>query len=293
MADFLEVLDAGPGWTQVRNSDGEIVTVEGNRNWRNNNPGNIEYGDFARSQGAIGTDGRFAVFPTYEAGRTAKGNLIFSSPSYQDLTLEQAINRYAPPFENNTASYLNQVVNASGIPSSTIMSQIPQSSRGSILDAMQQIEGWKVGTMNGVKAPAPAPTALGYASLPKVGPTGGPALNAINKAIMAPAAPAPAKQGFFGNIMSAASAPLMRAANTAGAVPGAIMRGNPAGTIAGRTAFLDPMVQNIFSNGSPITPEAVMMAERATNQSGDQSVGNQKEAAQVRQTAQNYRENRR
>ncbi len=44
----------------------------GSRSWRNNNPGNIEYGPFARSMGATGTDGRFAKFPSYEAGRRRK-----------------------------------------------------------------------------------------------------------------------------------------------------------------------------------------------------------------------------
>lgn len=156
MADFVEVVDAGRGWTQVRDAEGNVYKLEGARNWRNNNPGNIEYGDFAKSLGAVGSDGRFAVFPSYDAGRQAKERLIFSSPSYRDLTLEQAISRYAPPNENNTRAYVNQVAAAAGVPASTPMSQIPTQVRGNVLNAMERVEGFKPGrTYNaeGVRLP--------------------------------------------------------------------------------------------------------------------------------------------
>lgn len=156
MAEIVEVIDAGPGWTQVRDSEGNVFRMEGARNWRNNNPGNLEYGNFAKSLGAVGSDGRFAVFPSYEAGRQAKEQLIFSSPSYRDLTLEQAISRYAPPNENNTRSYINQVAAAAGVPASTPMSQIPQSVRGNMLNAMERVEGFSPGrTYNAQGIPVP------------------------------------------------------------------------------------------------------------------------------------------
>lgn len=156
MADFVEVIDAGNGWTQVRDAEGNVFKLEGARNWRNNNPGNLEYGEFAKSLGAVGSDGRFAVFPSYEAGRQAKERLIFASPSYRDLTLEQAISRYAPPNENNTRSYINQVAAAAGVPASTPMNQIPSTVRGNILNAMERVEGFKPGrTYNEQGIPLP------------------------------------------------------------------------------------------------------------------------------------------
>lgn len=156
MDEFVEVVDAGQGWTKVRDAEGNVYKLEGARNWRNNNPGNIEYGDFAKSLGAVGSDGRFAVFPSYETGRQAKEQLIFSSPRYRDLTLEQAISRYAPPNENNTRAYINQVAAAAGVPASTPMSQIPTSVRGNILDTMERVEGFKVGrTYNDQGIPIP------------------------------------------------------------------------------------------------------------------------------------------
>jgi hypothetical protein len=51
------------------------------RNLRNNNPGNLEYGDFAKSHGATGSDGRFAIFSTMEAGMAAQEALLRSKYS--------------------------------------------------------------------------------------------------------------------------------------------------------------------------------------------------------------------
>jgi hypothetical protein len=45
---------------------------EGTLAWKNNNPGNIKIGKFARSMGAIGRDMQgHAVFPDAETGRNA------------------------------------------------------------------------------------------------------------------------------------------------------------------------------------------------------------------------------
>lgn len=48
------------------------------RGFRNNNPGNIEFGPFARQAGAVGSDGRFAVFPDMNAGKHAMVRLLRS-----------------------------------------------------------------------------------------------------------------------------------------------------------------------------------------------------------------------
>ncbi len=66
--------------------DGSI-NVGGDRNWRNNNPGNIEAGGFADSQGAIGSDGRYDT-----AGYTsfiAQNVGVDASTAMSDLTADQ------------------------------------------------------------------------------------------------------------------------------------------------------------------------------------------------------------
>ncbi len=75
---------------------------------RNNNPGNIEAGRFADAHGAAGSDGRFAIFPSPEAGFGALRALL-SGPAYHGLTVAAAVAKYAPSTENNTALYVEHV----------------------------------------------------------------------------------------------------------------------------------------------------------------------------------------
>jgi len=147
--DIAAIVEAGPGFLVVRRPDGSVQKLTGARNWRNNNPGNIEYGDYSRSMGAIGTDGRFAVFPTYAMGKRAKEKLIFEGSKYQGLSLTDAISRYAPPSENNTAWYQRIVLAAVG-GVNKLMNQYTASERSSILAAMEKVEGFKVGKVQDV-----------------------------------------------------------------------------------------------------------------------------------------------
>ena len=71
----------------------EGTFLQGTRPQRDNNPGDIEYGAFARAHGAIGSDGRFAIFPDMATGFQAMAALL-SSPSYRKLTLGEALHRW-------------------------------------------------------------------------------------------------------------------------------------------------------------------------------------------------------
>lgn len=155
---IIEVLQVGMGYNIVRMADGVVVRRKGNFNWRNNNPGNIENGSFAKSAGALtlpkngsGLAARFAIFPTYEIGRSAKARLLFESPGYRNLSVSQAIARYAPPSENNTRAYQQQCIAAVGGDFTMRMLTDPQ--RKSLLDTMQRIEGYKVGLITKDVAP--------------------------------------------------------------------------------------------------------------------------------------------
>ncbi len=152
---FAKVVEAGKGYTVVIDGAGNAVRREGTRAWRNNNPGNIEYGPFAQSMGAVGTDGRFAVFPTYEQGRRAKAQLLWASKGYRGKTIGQAIARYAPAFENDTRAYTRAITSAIGAKSDTLMSDLTSRQREMMLDAMERVEGFRPGKENGVQAVAP------------------------------------------------------------------------------------------------------------------------------------------
>lgn len=161
--EIAEVLETGPGWNRVRGTDGNIYTLKGDYNWRSNNPGNIEYGPFAISQGAIGSgavpqgrDRGFAIFPSLSAGEEARRALQFESPRYRDLTIEQAISRYAPPNENDTQGYINAVTRAAGVPAGTKMSELTPQQQASFLAAQSQVEGMRQGDIfnaEGIRLP--------------------------------------------------------------------------------------------------------------------------------------------
>ena len=83
---------------------------EGSRSYRNNNPGNITAGSFTERYGAVGSDGRFAIFASYDDGRYALRVLLFNTRVYPTLTVEEAIARYAPASENDVEVYVLAVV---------------------------------------------------------------------------------------------------------------------------------------------------------------------------------------
>lgn len=153
---FSKVLRTGPGWVEAADANGRVIRREGARNWRNNNPGNLEYGDFAKKHGAIDTDGRFAVFPSMEDGKKAQEALLFESDGYRGHTVRSAISRYAPPSENNTGSYVDTVATAIGVNPDTPLAELSPEQRSAMVNAMHKVEGFKPGKtiINGVMSAA-------------------------------------------------------------------------------------------------------------------------------------------
>jgi hypothetical protein len=174
-ASVQSIVEMGNGYNIIKTPEGKLIKQEGNWNWRNNNPGNIEYGEYALSMGAIPfspgqtkpnkPQERFAIFPTYEMGRRAKEKLIFEQAvsthkagPYSKLTIDAAIEKYAPPFdkngkkENETGVYQKKVKDALrsvGVTDTMMakktMSEYTPAERNAILNAMEQMEGYGAG----------------------------------------------------------------------------------------------------------------------------------------------------
>lgn len=86
------------------------------RGIRNNNPGNLRYGNFAASHGASGQDsGGFAIFRTMEEGVAAQKALLASYLKNKIDTIRKVLQKYAPSSENNTSAYINDVSRRTGI----------------------------------------------------------------------------------------------------------------------------------------------------------------------------------
>lgn len=85
------------------------------RGIRNNNPGNIQKGvGFAGE--VEGNDSRFATFRTPEDGiRATARNLLTYQRQHGLDTVRDIVNRWAPPSENDTGAYVQQVARALGV----------------------------------------------------------------------------------------------------------------------------------------------------------------------------------
>lgn len=131
-----------------------VLRQGGTRAWRNNNPGNISRGSFAAAQGAIGDDGRFAVFPDEGTGFAAIIALL-STETYRALSLRDAIFRYAPPNENPSESYLHFISRRSGVAPEEVLHTLSAGKRQAVAEGIQVIEGWRPGAEIPIQ-PAPA-----------------------------------------------------------------------------------------------------------------------------------------
>lgn len=87
------------------------------RGIRNNNPGNIEWGN--DWQGLVPpeqrTDERFAQFIAPEYGIRAMAKIIRSYANRGAVSVRAIISNWAPPSENDTASYVAHVANNIGM----------------------------------------------------------------------------------------------------------------------------------------------------------------------------------
>lgn len=85
------------------------------RGIRNNNIGNIRVSK-DQWEGATGDDGSFVTFDSPESGVRALAKNLQSYGRQGYDSIEKIINRWAPPSENATQSYIDSVVAATGIP---------------------------------------------------------------------------------------------------------------------------------------------------------------------------------
>lgn len=87
---------------------------------RNNNPGNIEFGPFAKKWGGeLGEGGRFASFPMMSDGFRVLCELLqayyaIKRPDRID-TIKEVVNRWAPSNENNVKAYIADLCATTGL----------------------------------------------------------------------------------------------------------------------------------------------------------------------------------
>jgi hypothetical protein len=136
------------------------------RGIRNNNPLNLEYRE---NQGAIGSDGRFGVYSTMAEGIAAAERQLLL---YQDRdglnTIRGIISKWAPPNENDTASYIAAVSAAMGVgpdvpldlrnrqTAESLISAMIRRETGQSIDPATVSRGFDIGTNRmGPRVPVP------------------------------------------------------------------------------------------------------------------------------------------
>jgi hypothetical protein len=143
------------------------------RGIRNNNPLNLEY---RPDQGAIGSDGRFGVFPTMEAGVAAAARQLKMYRDQHGLnTVSGIVGRWAPAGENNTNAYILSVAKAMGVDPNAQLDLDNPAVMSSLISAMARVE-------NGRRIDGAA-VQRGVGGVSQAGPR----LNSGNTALLPPA----------------------------------------------------------------------------------------------------------
>lgn len=110
------------------------------RGYSNKNPGNIRKTKTLWLGEIQGTDKDFKTFKSMAYGYRAIFVVLNTYMKKGINTIEQMINTYAPPIENNTKSYINFVVLKSGKSKDSLISPIDFKTLKLIVGAISHIE---------------------------------------------------------------------------------------------------------------------------------------------------------
>jgi hypothetical protein len=138
-----------PGEIYYTHSDGSRhANIAGSLTWRANNPGALRSSQLTKRMGEIGmTANGFAIFPDEETGRRAQLALL-KTPRYQNKTIAQAINIYAPALDgNNPQSYAAKVARDLMVSVNTFMRDLSDNQLIQVAATIRRIEGWRPGTV--------------------------------------------------------------------------------------------------------------------------------------------------
>lgn len=144
-----KVLETSKYMVTIELADGSVVKrTGGSLSWRLHNPGRLSHGKFTKSMGAIGDDGRYAVFLTEAEGRKANKVMLFEDQrmGFSNLTILQAVEKYAPEtIGGKPLQYAMVLAKAAGTKTSTLMRELNEDQREKVLDAIQVMESYTKG----------------------------------------------------------------------------------------------------------------------------------------------------
>jgi len=149
--DITKVISYGAGYLVVEAADGnKYKRSGGSLSWRNYNPGNLKFGDFAKKYGAIGPGyGQHSIFPNWKVGAEAQKALLFSDErGYNTKSISEAIAKYAPASDGNSPKeYAAYVAKKLGVTKTTKLSDLSEKKKLKLVEVMTTYEGYKEGTV--------------------------------------------------------------------------------------------------------------------------------------------------
>jgi len=180
----MEMQERGTSGTRAPSAAGTGRGGGSSRADRNNNPGNIEDGPFAKAQpGYKGSDGRFAVFESPEQGQQAQQALLQSYGRRGFNTVGKIIGRWSPQSDptnaaGSTGNYAAYVAEKLGVSPDEQLNLADPQVVAALQQAMYEFESGNTGGPAQRPAPAqrqtaglPTPQATPVASAPA--PRGG------------------------------------------------------------------------------------------------------------------------
>lgn len=140
---LVKVRDLRKFYLAANQEDGLIVLRTGGTvPWRLNNPGMITQGDFAREMGSIGSDGKNAIFPSYDVGRKAMATYLFTgAASFHKKALNDI-------FPSDTLKF---ILHETNIPGDTVLDAMSSEQKDKLLDAIQKSNGFIEGKVTRFK----------------------------------------------------------------------------------------------------------------------------------------------
>ena len=111
--------------------------------WRNHNPGNLWSGSISKKYGSIGVVAHFAVFPIREIGHLAL--LASLKETYGNSSIDEMMDTYAPPEENDTAKYKKFLHKATGVMDNRKIKDFTDVEFEKLWQGIENFEGYKEG----------------------------------------------------------------------------------------------------------------------------------------------------
>jgi hypothetical protein len=147
MSEFVKAEGISKNRVRYTDSSGRVfIHSKGTWAWRNNNPGNIRKpGKDTKLEGIIGNAGGFLIFSSYDAGFKAL-QILLKKPFYQDLSLFDAVEKYAPAKDkNDVKNYRSILVQVTKIDLDAKLKSLNEAQFLLLCQAVQRVEGFQIG----------------------------------------------------------------------------------------------------------------------------------------------------